>query len=236
MKTSNYILLSFFIFLFGGITLLFVFSKSRRGNDFGTDFKIKEEKTAPFSVVVAEPGAFFVLLYGEEFKISQSYLKEGVPNFAPYEVRNDTLFMYSVKQDNINKQEQSQGGHFVIVPEVYCKNVKSIIAKEKTNIRLSNYHVDSLSVTLDQSEFNWDYTNYKSAYLNIDSKKSSLYINGEIEKISLKLDKTTVSINSSKETKELSGSLSNDSEFQGSIDGKVSLEVDGSSRTYIRQN
>lgn len=235
MKTSNYILLSFFIFLFGGITLLFVFSKSRRGNDFGTDFKIKEEKTAPFSVVVAEPGAFFVLLYGEEFKISQSYLKEGVPNFAPYEVRNDTLFMYSVKQDNINKQEQSQGGHFVIVPEVYCKNVTSIIAKEKTNIRLSNYHVDSLSITLDQSEFNWDYG--KIALLNIQSKNSrlNLNLNGDyIEKINLQFDKTSLYMNSQKGTKEVSGSLSNDSEFQGAIDGKVSLEVDRSSRTYIR--
>jgi hypothetical protein len=233
MKTSNYILLSFFIFLFGGITLLFVFSKSRRGYDFATDFKIKEDKTAPFSVVVAEPDASFDLKNGEEFKISQSYLKEGVPNFASYEVRNDTLFMYSVKQEHSNKQEQSQGGYFRIVPEVYCKNVTSIIAKEKTNIRLSNYHVDSLSVTLDQSEFNWDYG--KIALLNIQSKNSYVHLNGDnIEKINLQFDKTSLYMDSKKATKEISGSLSNDSEFQGSIDGKVSLEVDKSSRTYIR--
>lgn len=233
MKTSNCILLSFFIFLFGGITLLFVFSKSRNGYDFSTNFKIKEEKTADFSVVVVEPGAHLALKNGEEFKVSQSYLKEGVPNFASYEVRNDTLFMYSIKKDKINNQEQYQGGHFIIVPEVYCKNVKSIIAKEKTNIRLSNYHVDTLSVTLDQSEFNWDFNN--PTYLKIISKNSYVNLNGDyIEKINLQFDKTTLYVNSKKATKELSGSLINDSEFQGPIEGKVSLEVDKSSRTFIR--
>lgn len=233
MKTSNYILLSFFIFLFGGITLLFVFSKSRRGYDFGTNFKIKEDKTAPFSVVVAEPDASFVLKNGEEFKISQSYLKEGVPNFASYEVRNDTMFMHSVKQERSNKQEQSQGGYFIIVPEVYCKNVKTIIAKENTNVNLKNYNVDSLLVNLDQSYFHWDYN--KPTYLKINAKNSHLNLNGEyIKTINLQFDKTTLYMDSKKATKEISGSLSNDSEFQGNIDGKVSIDVDNSSRTYIR--
>lgn len=222
MKTSNILFISFLIFMFGGIIFLCVGSKYY----VEEKFSVSANKTAPFSVVVAEPGACLFLKNGKEFSVSQSYKKDIFPDFAPFEVRNDTLFVSAVKS--------RKDGEWFIVPEIYCKNVKSIIAKEKTNVNLKNYQVDSLSVNLDQSEFNWAYTNYKSAYLNIESKKSYLYINGEIEKISLKLDKTTVSINSSKGTKELSGSLINDSEFQGPVEGKVNLGVDKSSRMYFR--
>jgi len=226
MKTSNKIFLSFLIFLFGGITLLFVFSKSRRGYDYTTNLVNKEEMVAHFSVVVAEPGAFLVLKNGLKFKISQSYLKEGVPNFVSYEVRNDTLFMYSVKKEHSNES------NFMTIPVVYCKNVKSIIAKEKTNVNLNNYQVDSLYVNLNKSDFFWKDFN-KAAFINIESEDSYLHLNGDcIEKINLKLDKTSLYINSKKSTKKVSGSLINHSYLDVDIDGKISLEVDKSSKLY----
>jgi hypothetical protein len=228
MKISNIIFISFLIFLFGGITLLFIGSKYYYGIDFKADFAIKEKKTAPFSVVVAEPGAFFVLKNGREFSVSQSYLKDVHPNFAPFEVRNDTLYIYSVKK------VQSKEAHFVIVPEVYCKNVKSIIAKEKTNVSLRNYQVDSLSISLDKSDFFWDFN--KPTYVHLESEISSVHFNGNcIEKMNLKLNKTKLYLNSKKGAKTLSGSLINDSYIDGVIvDGKINLEIDNSSRMYFR--
>lgn len=225
MKISNIILISFLTFLFGGITLLFIGSKYYKGVDNKADFAIQEKKTAPFSVVVAEPGAYLVLKNGREFSVSQGYKKDVTPGFASFVVRNDTLYMYAVKS--------KIDGKWFVVPEVYCKNVKSIIAKEKANVSLRNYQVDSLSVNLDKSYFHWDYN--KPAYLKINAKNSHLNLNGDyIEKINLQFDKTTLYMESKKATKEISGSLINDSEFQGNIDGKVSIEADESSRIYKR--
>ncbi|MGM8361286.1 hypothetical protein ACSV4D_05150 [Flavobacterium sp. ARAG 55.4] len=91
MKTSNIILISFLTFLFGGITLLFIGSKYYKGVDNKANLTVKEKKTASFSVVVAEPGAYLVLKNGREFSVSQAYKKDTKPDFAPFVVRNDTL-------------------------------------------------------------------------------------------------------------------------------------------------
>ena len=226
MKTSNIILISFLTFLFGGITLLFIGSKYYRGVDNKADFAIQEKKTAPFSVIVAEPGAYLVLKNGREFRVSQSYKKETKPDFAPFVVRNDTLFISAVK----SKME----GKWFTVPEVYCKNVKAIIAKEKTNVSLRNYQVDSLSINLDKSDFFWDFNT--PAFVNIEAKNSYLHFNGDnIEKINLQLDKTQCYLNSNKGAKELSGSLMNDSYIDGvMVEGMINLKVDKSSRMYFR--
>lgn len=226
MKISNIILISFLTFLFGGITLLFIGSKYYNGIDNKADFAIQEKKTAPFSVIVAEPGTYLVLQNGKEFSISQSYKKETKPDFAPFVVRNDTLFISAVKS-------KIQGKWFTI-PEVYCKNVKSIVAKEKTNVSLRNYQVDSLSINLDKSDFSWDFN--KPAFVNIEAKNSNLHFDGDnIEKMNLKLDKTKFYLNSQKGAKMLSGSLANDSYIDGVIvDGKINLQIDKSSRMYFR--
>ena len=96
MKTSNYIAISFLIFLFGGILLLFVGAKNYEANEIASTLT-QVQKTASFSVVVAEPGAYLVLKNGKEFSISQKYKKDNGPNFAPFEVRNDTLFVSATK-------------------------------------------------------------------------------------------------------------------------------------------
>lgn len=226
MKISNIILISFLTFLFGGITLLFIGSKYYKSTDDKANLTVIEKKTAPFSVVVAEPGAHLVLKNGREFSVSQGYKKDVTPDFAPFVVRNDTLFVSAVKS--------SKDGEWFVVPEVYCKNVKSIIAKEKANVTLKNYQVDSLSVKLNKSDFHWDFN--KPAYVNIESKNSYLHLDGNnIEKINLQLDKTKVYLNSKKGAKILSGSLMNDSYIDGVIvEGMINLKVDKSSRMYFR--
>ncbi|AOW08061.1 hypothetical protein [Flavobacterium gilvum] len=114
MKTSNYIFISFLIFLFSGITLLFVGAKYYRGTEHKGGFLTQEKPLQPFSVVVAETGANFILKNGPQNKIIQNYLKNSVPNFAPFLVRNDTLFVYSVKKEHLNESSQQKGGIFLL--------------------------------------------------------------------------------------------------------------------------
>lgn len=221
MKTSNKIFLSFLIFLFSGIIALYVGSKYFYEN---VTFLNQDKKTAPFSVVVAEPGAFLVLKNGSEFGVSQSYKKGSDPDFASFEVRNDTLFMSAVKS-------KIDGERF-IVPEVYCKNVKSIIAKEKTNINLKNYQTDSLYIKLYKSDFFW--TIKKINFVTIDAKDSYLHLyEGSITKMNIDLDKTGLWLESKNITRKISGSLINSSEINGSAVGKISLDVDRTSRLNI---
>ncbi len=224
MKTSNIILISFLTFLFGGITLLFIGSKYYKGVDDRADFAIKEKKTAPFSVIVAEPGAYLVLKNGREFSVSQSYKKEAKPNFASFVVRNDTLYMYAVKS--------KIDGKWFVVPEVYCKNVKSIIAKEKSNVRMEKFKVDSLSITMDKSELTGELN--ETVFVSLTSKNSYVRFRCEnIKKLQLQLDKTDLNIDSNKSIENVLGSLKNKSILNCSIDGKLNLQKDKSSQLFF---
>ena len=57
MKTSNYIIIAFFIFLFGGIFLLFLAAKIDPLGSYSQEFLSLEKPLENFSVTVAEAGA-----------------------------------------------------------------------------------------------------------------------------------------------------------------------------------
>jgi hypothetical protein len=229
MKTSNYIFSAFLIFLFGGILLLFIGAKFYKGADNEDSFLTQEKPLNTFSVVVAEPGANFVLKNGAQNKISQRYLKELAPDFAPFKVRNDTLFVYSVKEEDSNKQGQSTGGYFIIVPEIFCKKVKCIIAKEKSKINLEGFEADSLSINLNTAEFVWRYD--KAGFVSINAKNSNIYFEGkDLEKLTIQLDKTKLRVVTKERIDKLSGSLKNDSEGDFSYGNSVRLDADKTSR------
>lgn len=222
MKTSNKIFISFLIFLLGGITLLFIGSKYYKGIYDKSNFAIQEKKTARFSVVVAEQGANFYLKNGKEHKIIQDYLKGAVPNFAPFLVRNDTLFVYSVKK------EQSKEPHFIIVPEVFCVNVKSIVAKENSEVRMKKFQADTLNISMNKSKLDLKFD--KVTQVSILAKDSDIYLEGEnLEKITMELDKTKLRVAAKKRMNYLSGSLKNDSRCDFSLSNSVHLDADKTS-------
>ncbi|MBA0884801.1 hypothetical protein [Flavobacterium undicola] len=228
MKISNIIFISFLIFLFGGITLLFIGSKYYKGINDKSNFAIQEKKTPPFSVVVAEPGAIFYLKNGKQNKIKQSYRKDAVPNFAPFVVRNDTLFMYSVKK------EQSKEPYLIIVPEVFCVNVKSIVAKENSDVHLEKFETDTLSVTMNKSRLDWRFDTVTQ--VSIKAKESNIYLEGEkIENLAVKLDKTKLRAAAKIRIDKLSGSLKNDSGGDFSLSNSVHLDADKTSN-YVFYN
>ncbi len=222
MKTSNKILIAFLIFLFSGIIALYIGSKYYKGIYDKSNCAIQEKKTARFSVVVAEQGANFYLKNGKEHKIIQDYLKGAVPNFAPFLVRNDTLFVYSVKK------EQSKEPHFIIIPEVFCVNVKSIVTKEYSEVRMEKFQADSLSVIMNKSNLDWRFENI--AYLSIQAKDSDIYLEGEkLGKLAIKLDKSRINSSIKKRTDALSGSLLNASDLRFSMSNTVTLDADNTS-------
>lgn len=225
MTTSNKIFISFLIFLLSGITALYLGSKYYHDIDDKIDFAIQEKKTAPFSVVVAEPGSILVLKNSRGFSISQEYKKDAVSNLTSFVVRNDTLYMLASKLKIQDK--------WFTVPEVFCKNVKSIIAKEKAIVTLDKFHADTLSVAMDASRLEWHFG--QIAYTRINAISSTVVLEGiNLKKIDLQMDKTTFNIKTKKGIQSISGSLKNKSYVDFSLDGKMSLEVDKSSRVYLK--
>lgn len=222
MKTSNIIIFSFLIFLFGGLILLFIGSKYYKSYDDPAYFLGEEKSLPPFSVVVAEPGTVFHLINGKENKLHQIYLKGTVPNITSFKVRNDTLFIIS------KEPKKDEVKHTKNVTEVICTHIKSILARENSNIRIMKINVDTLNITADKSKLDWRFD--KVAYALIQSKESNIYLDGEnLEAADLKLDKTKFYINSEQGIKYLSGYLINNSFLHGLINGKISLDVDKTS-------
>jgi hypothetical protein len=224
MKTSNKIFISFLIFLFSGIIALYVGSKYY--DDIWDKSNFADQKTllSPFSVVVAEPGAIFILNTGKENKVIQTYRKGTFANFSVFEVRNDTLFVFPVKQQNPKERNYS------VVPEIFCVNIKSLVAKENSNIGTGKFNVDTLSVIMNKSNFVWRFENI--AYLSIQAKDSDIYLEGEkLEKLVVKLDTTKLNTPVKKRIENLSGTLKNNSDCTFYLSNKIILDIDKTS-TY----
>ena len=146
MKTSNIIFLSFLIFLFGGITLLYVGSKYHDGDNDEANFVKQEKALPPFSVIVVETWTRVNLMSGKENKIIQSRSKNNVSKFAPFVVRNDTLFISSAKQ------VLKENTHYIDA-EVFCVNIKSIVAKGKSYVDMTKFQMDTLNISMNKSKF-----------------------------------------------------------------------------------
>ena len=224
MKTSNAIFLSFLIFLFGGIILLCLGSKYYKGYNDGGNI-VKQEKALPtFSVIVAESGASFSLKSGKINKIILARKKDAVSQFAPFVVRNDTLFISSAKHIQVKENQ------YWIDSEVFCINVKSIVAKEKSYINIPEFQTDTLNISMKNSKLDW-FGLEKVAFVSVEAKDSNIYLDGEkIEKIVVKLDKTQLSIPVKKRIDNLSGSLKNGSKCDFSISNNLNLTADQTSK------
>jgi hypothetical protein len=220
MKTSNKIFISFLIFLFSGIIALYIGSKYYGNYNNPTNFVDKKTMLSPFSVVVAEEDADFYLNSGKENSITHSHLKGTLPNTDFFQVRNDTLFISSVKL----KKGQ------VVLPLISCVKVKSIITKENSFVRMEKFQADTLNITMKKSQLDWRFD--KVAFVSLQAKDSDIYLEGEkLEKLVVKLDKTKLNAPIKKRVENLSGSLKNTSDCTFYLSNKIILDVDKTS-TY----
>lgn len=222
MKTSNKIVIAFIIFLFSGIIALYIGSKYYVEYYDTHNFVEQVKPLPPFSVVVAEPDAQIHLRNGCEKKIVQSFFKTAQPRFAPFVVRNDTLFVFAVQRDR-NKLPRAQ---FMV--NVFCKDVKRFVFKENSLVFLSSYQVDSLFVKMNDAELACQ--NNNSNYIKLIAKNSR--INFDCEKLNVmvvELDKSQLELKSKNKINSISGTVKNDSDVKFSMDGKLNLDVDKSS-------
>lgn len=224
MKTSNYILFSFLIFLFGGISLLCFGSKYYKSFDDPTNFKIKEKKLSSFSVVVADSGANFNLRNAKENKIIQPYRKDSIANFPPFIVRNDTLFISSAKQIHGLPE------NYRVATEVYCINLKNIVVKGNSYISMNDFKVDTLMININKSKLDLRFDSI--SYISLQSKNSEIYLEGkQLEKLVVNLVKTKFNSPINNKIASLSGTLRNTSDCSFCFSNRIYLEVDKTS-TY----
>lgn len=226
MKTSNYIIIAFFIFLFGGVFVLFLAAKIHKG-DSDRRMYAEEKELESFSVVVAEPGASFHLRNGEYSRMLGFYEKPDTCKFLKYGIRNDTLFVFA--DPGSDKLRFSH--------EIYGRNIKSIVAKENSYLRLQQFVADTLFVRLNHAKLDafFDKTKNPTALFSIDAVESDISLTGaNIGRIEVQLNKTKMqtwnnSIGS------LSGSLKNDSHVTFGWLNKINLDIDSTSAYQLQK-
>jgi len=224
MKTSNYITIAFFVFLFGGVFVLFLAAKVHQGHENENHWEGKEKVLEPFSTVVAEPGAKLFLRIGDQPKMICNYLKPDTCNFPPFVVRNDTLFVFYnpriTKDMNIN---------------VYGKGIKAIVGKKDSYMNLQEFWVDSLTIKLNQAKLDayFDKTKNRTTTFSILAEESMMNLtDANIERIDIQISKSTIKAwNNS--IRSLSGTLKDHSDIQVKVMEKVNVEVDSTSNYNI---
>ena len=226
MKTSNFILIAFFIFLFGGVFVLFLAAKIHQG---GSDRGLfaEEKKLEPFSVVVAEPGASFHLRDAEYPRMRCYYQKPDTCNFLKYGIRNDTLFVFA--QSGIVKPR--------LPHEIYVRNIKSIVAKENSYMNLQEFVADTLIVKLNNAALDayFDKTKNHTSSLSILAISSKIYLTGiNADNLNIQLNETTLNAwNNS--IVNISGSLTDHSSLSIDAMKKFSFEVDSTSTYHLNK-
>lgn len=220
MKTSNYIIIAFFVFLFGSVFVLFLTSKSHYNKG---GLYTGEKKLEPFSVVVAEPGAAFHLRNGEYPRMLGFYEKPDTCKFLKYGIRNDTLFVFADPGSN-----KPRFPH-----EIYGRNIKSIVAKENSNVSLQQFQADTLAVSVDHATLEAFFDKTQTSSLSIVAEKSKVNLSGaQIDNLNIQLNNTKMQTwNNS--IVSLSGSLKNDSYVTFQELGKITIEVDQTSAYQI---
>jgi len=133
MKTSKFISISYLIFLFGGIFVLFLAAKIHSNHEDAINWTWQEKALKSFSIVVAGPGAEFTLKDAQYPRIGLSFQKGDTCLFPSYGIRNDTLFVYSYSGKVKPK-----------VLTIFCSGIKTIVGKENSTILMEQFRDDSL--------------------------------------------------------------------------------------------
>lgn len=227
MKTSNYITISFFVFLFGGVFVLFLSAKIHQRDNNGGLWISEEKKLEPFSVVVAEPGANFHIRIAEYPRMRTHYQMPDTCHFPQFSIRNDSLFIFS--DLGIEKPRN--------YPDViYVKDLKSIVAKDKSCMSLQEFTADTLSIKLNNASLDafFDKTKNTTELFSIQAVGSKINLAG-INAGNLDVQLNGTELNSwNNSIVSLYGTLTNHSNLSILKSGKINLEADSTS-TYTIQ-
>ena len=224
MKASKFISISYLIFLFGGIFVLFLAAKIHSNHENAVNWTWQEKALKSFSVVEAGPGAEFTLKDAQNPRIGLSFQKGDTCLFPSYGIRNDTLFVYSysgkVKPKTLT---------------VFGSGIKTIVGKEYSTIRLEQFRDDTLVVKLDKAKFQYfpNNANLNRFSMTILASKSNINIgaaNFNTLEVNLKVSQLTgrtMSVHS------LSGVLNDHSSLVMGHTNKIRLDADSTSNYQV---
>ena len=139
MKTSNYILIFFLIVFIGGNFISILAAKNNLTVQVKSRYHFFGEKLNPFSVLVTESGTNLELSEGGSNDLIAENYEKGMQHIvSPYIVRNDTLFVSANPTSSNFTRVCISNGH----------KLKSIVAKEKSNIKIKETVGQHLSMKL----------------------------------------------------------------------------------------
>lgn len=228
MKTSNYILIAFFTFLFGGTFVLFLTAKIDPRSSHNQKILSQEKPLENFSVVVAQSGADVWLINGDKTVIRQQYLKGDTFALPPLEVRNDTLFVGKTPYKN---------DRFLLSSEIIYKRIAGIEGKKESRIQLDMIPTDTFKISIDAGNFycfgNTSGEIKKGVTINGTNHAHIGMNNQTITSVFLKLNNSELNIQNT-DIHNLAGLLTNKSKLLSykSIK-KINLETDSTSTYHL---
>ncbi len=228
MKTSNYIVIAFVAFLFGGILLLFISGKYRPGEYDKAELRTIEDKLDDFSVIVATNHADIKVTEGIENNKLTVYYKtsDSIPEMPAFTVQNDTLFI----EKTPNK----------IQAEIRCKKLNEVIITEKSIIRINKLPIDTFAVSVSSGKFylvaDKQTEEVKQIKIHAEDHSYLQFDKMYIEDVELYLNHSTVNFQNTP-ILSVTGSLKNVSKLRCyRAIGKMNLDIDSNSSYHLSKN
>jgi hypothetical protein len=214
MKTSNIIIIAFFVFVLAGMLTLFIYTEKHE-NKLDVGFVTETIDLPSFSVIVAEPTSkLFTVESGKSNKLIINKLKKEKNEASPYVIDNDTLRI--VEQYNPVNPERS----FII----QCTDVHTIIARQDNDIRLCGFDADSLTFAgntgfLIMGADHADKTGREDCHIKyftfIGKNRSYLSVqHTNIDQMTIRMNNSTAAFNDKNAIKQANVDIENNSLFQ----------------------
>ncbi|GHT45241.1 hypothetical protein FACS189440_00850 [Bacteroidia bacterium] len=194
MKTSNYIVTAFFVFIFGSMLFLFIAARGHKGDAYPGIMEVDQTSSdlADFSVIVVESNIHLTVNQSDSIRINFVYPKNKIKPENPCRISGDTLFIVQ-KEDVFNIVLNSS-------------HLSSIVAEENCHLQLNGLQSDSLLVDANRSAVYFQDVNVNKIAIQADSahvrlgqgniaefsarlrNKTELYFWGEIETVAIEKD------------------------------------------------
>ena len=203
MKISSYIIMVFFVFVIGCTLVLFISAKGHEKDNVLTN-KEYLLGDADINVIVAEPEALIRIHTFDTSSVSIHYpMNERVPeNF--YRVSNDTLYVSKMVLQN---QESRR-------VDIYIKDVALVIAKKNSDVRITSFFSDSLTINAEQARVEINNASLEEISIQASHSNISMYSN-KVASVFAKIENESIFRTDSKEV------------------GKIDVEKDQSSRYNV---
>ena len=164
MKTTNYIITAFFLFVIGCNLVLFVSGKSHENDDDLTSREYFLDDVS-INVVVAEPDALIRIHTFEANTVAIHYpVNEREPEKF-YRVSNDTLYVSRMILENHESRRV----------DLYTKNITSVVAKSNSDIRITSFFSDNLEISAEQARIEINNASLEEMVIHAIHSNISMY-------------------------------------------------------------